>query len=205
MGKSSGGIRNSSRNDIVKVKGDGGTPSGVKNIGSIRDIADKVSNREVKRAISKYHSRVGLNTREVKIADLKNAYGIAAISSSSNSGTVYLDRKSFNNSKTLIKAKKAEYKRGIKVETNKAIQHTTVHELAHVTWTNHHSGTKHKQAGKEISKLYREYKRSKSNSLGEYASTNVNEFYAEGMSKAILGKKDKYSSKLLSITKKYKL
>lgn len=205
MGKSSGGIRNSSRNDIIKVKGDGSTPSSVKNIGSIRDITDKVSNREVKRAISKYHSRIGLNTREVKIADLKNAYGIAIISPSTNSGTVYLDRKAFSNSKKLIKADKEEYRRGEKVHTNKAIQHTTIHELAHTTWTNHHRGTKHKQAGKEIYKLYREYKRSKSNSLGQYASTNINEFYAEGMSKAILGKKDKYSSKLLSITKKYKL
>ena len=129
MGKSSGGIRNSSRNDIIKVKGDGSTPSSVKNIGSIRDITDKVSNREVKRAISKYHSRIGLNTREVKIADLKNAYGIAIISPSTNSGTVYLDRKAFSNSKKLIKADKEEYRRGEKVHTNKAIQHTTIHEI----------------------------------------------------------------------------
>ena len=40
MGKSSGGIRNDSRNDIIMQKG-GGTPSSVKNIGSIKDITDK--------------------------------------------------------------------------------------------------------------------------------------------------------------------
>lgn len=204
MGKSSGGIRNDSRNDIIMQKG-GGTPSSVKNIGSIKDITDKKANREVKRAISKYHSRIGLNTREVKIADLKNAYGIAIISPSTNSGTVYLDRKAFSNSKKLIKADKEEYKRGEKVQTNKAIQHTTIHELAHTTWTNRHTGDKHKKAGKEIKALYKQYTKTKSNVLGGYARQNVNEFYAEGMSKAILGKKDPYSKKLLEITKKYKL
>lgn len=204
MGKSSGGIRNDSRNDIIMQKG-GSTPSSVKNIGSIKDITDKKANREVKRAISKYHSRIGLNTREVKIADLKNAYGIAIISPSTNSGTVYLDRKAFSNSKKLIKADKEEYKRGEKVQTNKAIQHTAIHELAHTTWTNRHTGDKHKKAGKEIKALYKQYTKTKSNVLGGYARQNVNEFYAEGMSKAILGKKDPYSKKLLEITKKYKL
>ena len=202
MGKSSGGIRNDSRNDIIMQKG-GGTPSSVKNIGSIKDITDKKANREVKRAISKYHSRIGLNTREVKLADLKNAYGVAVISN--NSGTVYLNRKSFNNSKAMVESKKEEYKAGLKVKTNKAIQHTTIHELAHTTWTNRHTGDKHKKAGKEIKALYKQYTKTKSNVLGGYARQNINEFYAEGMSKAILGKKDPYSKKLLEITKKYKL
>lgn len=181
----------------------GKSSGGVKNVGSIREIKDLKQNKEVKRAISKYHSRIGLNTKEVKIADLKGAFGVAEIKG--NSATVYLDRKSFNNSKEFVKKKKQEYLKGEKVATNSARQHTVIHELAHATWSKYHTSEKHKNAGEEIEKLYKQYKNSKSKVLGRYAKENVNEFYAEGMSQAILGKKGTYSKKLLSITKKYKL
>ena len=118
---------------------------------------------------------------------------------------VFLDRGSFKTKEQVIKAKNNAYKTGFSNRTNKPTQHTVVHELAHSLWTNNHSGEKHIKAGKEISELYKKIKKENPKSWGSYGKTNVNEFFAEGVTKGILGKSDKYSKALIKISKKYGL
>lgn len=89
---------------------------------------------------------------------------------------------------------------------NAPLQHTITHELSHAVWN---AGMRSKSAlgaKKEISALYGKWvKDKKKKGYGEYAKTNLSEFYAEGMTKAIHGNADKYTRKLVHITKKYGL
>ena len=65
---------------------------------------------------------------------------------------------------------------------------------------------KQKAAGKEINKLYTQWRKDKKKSgYGKYAATNVSEFWAETVTKAIHGKSDKYTAAVKNIAKKYKL
>lgn len=45
----------------------------------------------------------------------------------------------------------------------------------------------------------------KRSGYGKYSRTNVNEFFAEAITKSVHGNNDKYSRKLTRIIKKYKL
>ena len=70
------------------------------------------------------------------------------------------------------------------------------------------TGAKQKAAGKEVAKIFTEWKKDgskKKKGYGSYAGTNVNEFWAETITKAIHGKADRYTKALKNIVKKYKL
>lgn len=83
---------------------------------------------------------------------------------------------------------------------------TVTHELGHATWNTSLSGANHKAAGKEIRSLYKTWmKDKKKTGYGKYATTNVDEFWAETVTKAVHGKSDKYTTKVKEICKKYKL
>lgn len=98
------------------------------------------------------------------------------------------------------------YKTGFKNITNRPIQHTITHELAHATWNSGYTSPSHKAAGKEIKKLYQGWsKNSKKKGYGSYAKSNVDEFWAEAITKGMHGKKDKYTKKAIAIAKKYQL
>lgn len=87
-----------------------------------------------------------------------------------------------------------------------SLQHTITHELAHATWNASMSSTKAKAAGKEITSLYKKWlKDEKKKGYGSYGKTNVSEFFAEGVTKAIHGNADKYTKKLKNIVGKYQL
>lgn len=63
-----------------------------------------------------------------------------------------------------------------------------------------------KGAKKEITDLYHKWmKDTKKKGYGTYGKTNVSEFYSEGITKAVHGNADKYTRKLIHITKKYGL
>lgn len=94
----------------------------------------------------------------------------------------------------------------VEYETNKAVAHTVTHELAHATWNANMTGANQKAAGKEVNKLFKSWKKdNKKSGYGKYAETNVSEFWAETVTKAIHGKSDKYTKKVKEICKKYKL
>ena len=84
--------------------------------------------------------------------------------------------------------------------------HTVTHELAHATWNSHFTGEKYKRAGQEIKTLSARWLRDrKKTGYGKYASTNLDEFWAETVTKAVHGKSDYYTNAVKKIIKRYKL
>lgn len=114
----------------------------------------------------------------------------------------------FDTSKRKFEAayKASNYDTGFKNLTNRAAQHTVTHELAHATWTSSYKSPKHISAGKEIKALYKKWSTdTKKKGYGSYSKRNVDEFWAETVTKGIHGKSDKYTRKAISIAKEYKL
>ena len=191
----------------------------ITNVGSIRDIEHTQTRLAVQSAISRYETVIGLGTNEVKIANLDGAYGLADL----GDGSIYLNRKYYNDGSIVAKKIKDEAS-GWAVKTTRPAGHTVVHELAHQTWSRYASrdgavNTTGKQraatveAGKKISALYSEWRgqvlSKKRKSLGEYATTNADEWFAEYMTAGTIGTKgarrDKYAKALVKITKQYGL
>ena len=188
--------------------GDSTYKGAIKNVESLIKIKDPQVYKAVGEAISRYHAVLGVRQRNVKLADLgSGTLGVHVTTGTGKSEAVYLNKKHFNQKKTkIIASHKKGYDSGWSTRTNKPIAHTVTHELAHATWNNHLSGANQKAAGKEIEKLYKTWKGDKKKKgYGEYAKTNVNEFWAETVTKAIHGKSDKCTKAVKSIAKKYKL
>ena len=121
---------------------------------------------------------------------------------------VYLNKALYKTGtvKSITKSKASDYTSGWATQTNKPVAHTITHELAHATWNSHLSGANQKAAGKEIKAMYKSWSSDKRKSgYGKYSKTNVNEFWAETVTKAIHGKSDKYTKQVKNIVKKYKL
>lgn len=179
---------------------------------SIKDMKHRDMQKEVQQAISRYEAVMGLREKSIKLADLDGAYGVTFISSDGSKG-IYLDKSLFDRSKKEFEKDYASsnYKRrgGFKNKTRKPAQHTVTHELAHATWCSSYTGSKQKAAGKEITALYKQFMKDKSSvrkkNYGSYGTSNVDEFWAEVITKGIHGDNDRYTRKALSIAKKYKL
>lgn len=202
MAKTRGGTRNPGPRGGVEGSNDRNTTykGKIKALGGIRDITDPVSRRAVQDAVRQYSKTYGLPTREVKTAILSGAIGIGG------DGQITLNRQYYNNSKRLIKLKKEAYKSGWAVPTNSPLRHTVIHELAHASWQSSRVRANPKlSAG--IRALYRRYRaevRAGRNPIGKYASSNIDEFWAEGITQATIGKKQSYySTRLKKLLKKY--
>lgn len=97
-------------------------------------------------------------------------------------------------------------KDGWHTKTKKPVQHTVIHELAHATWNNHLDSANAKAATPAVKKLYNAWTRDrKKKGYGQYAKTNINEFWAETSAKAVRGDQDRYTRAVRGIIKKYKL
>lgn len=182
--------------------------------GKIGEIYDLITIKEptvykaTKEAISRYHSVMGVRQREVKLATLDNSvYGVHVTGGDGKSKAVYLNKKHFDQKLNVIKKEhKRGYDSGWSTKTNKPIAHTVTHELAHATWNSHLTSTNAKAASKEIKNLFVTFKNDKKKKgYGEYAHSNVNEFWAETTTKAVHGKADKYTKSVKNIAKKYNL
>ena len=137
MGKSSGNNRGhggfeSDDFDAVKVE--------PKNIRGLATIKDGQVYKEMKQGISRYHAVMGVRERNVKIADLPKKYnGVHQTSFNGESEGVYLNSKIFDkmSKKQIAERTKGAYDSGWSTRTNKPVQHTITHELAHATWNSH--------------------------------------------------------------------
>lgn len=220
MGRNSSGSSSSGSNSYVGI---GKTPVGVTTAGkrvskakmkkviakaeSISTLPDREVVKQLQRGISRYEKVMGVRERKVMVAPLSGAYGVTYIGSDGSHG-VYLSKSAFSGKRKDVEAKykKANYDTGFKNKTNRPIQHTITHELAHATWCSAYTGSKQKAAGKEIKDLYRKWsKDKKKKGYGTYGASNVDEFWAEVVTKGIHGKSDKYTRKAIGIAKKYKL
>lgn len=204
MAKTGGALR--SKTGGIGRDGGGDYKGDVRNVYSLREIKDTQLRREIQQGISKFESRLGVRQQKVKLADLSGAFGVHVTAGGKSEG-VYLSRGAFLNSEPndIIKVKRKAYDTNFLNKTNKPVQHTIVHELAHATWNNHLTGTKQEAAGREISRLYRAFLKQNPRRWGSYGKSNVNEFFAEGITLGVLGKGDKYSRELIRITKRYNL
>lgn len=201
MGRQSAGVR-AGTND-----GGGSFNGKITGIESLKNMKDAAAYSETKSAISRYHAVMGVRQREVKLADLGGAaYGVH-VTAGGKSQAVYLDKGHFNmKAKDIASSHAKNYKSGWSTQTNKPVAHTVTHELAHATWNAHLSGANQIAAGKEIKALYKQWRGDKSKKgYGQYAKTNVNEFWAETVTKAVHGTSDKYTRAVKTIAKKYKL
>lgn len=203
MGRNSGGV--GARGGLQP--GDATYKGSIKNVESLIKIKDPQVYKAVGEAISRYHSVLGVRQRKVKLADLGAGTLGVHVTDGGQSEGVYLNKKSFNQKRNKIIADtKKGYASGWHTKTNKPIAHTVTHELAHATWNEHLTGAKHRAAGKEIRSLYTQWRKDKKKSgYGSYARTNVSEFWAETVTKAVHGKADKYTKKVKAICKKYDL
>ena len=202
MGRGASGTNpynSTDKGKIIAVNGNGNRISAagmaviLSSESSIKDMKNRDMQKEVQQAISRYEAKMGL--RE------KRSHGI------------FLDKKLFDVPKKQFEAeyKKSNYKRrgGYKNVTRNAAQHTVTHELAHATWCSDYVSTKHQAAGKEIKKLYKKFIADKSSvrkkNYGSYGTGNVDEFWAEVITKGIHGDNDSYTRKAFKIAKRYKL
>lgn len=216
MGRNAGGVNpysKASGGDSVAVTSSGRQLSAkqVEKVLSSAEPLDSLEHREVvkqlNRAISRYESVMGVRERSVMVADIGNNYGVTFISEDGARG-IYLNKSFFNQSRNEIEAqyRQGEYASGHKNLTNRPIQHTATHELAHATWASSYKGTAQKAAGVEINSLYSKWKKDTSiKGYGSYARKNVDEFWAETITKGIHGNSDKYTKAAISIAKRYKL
>ena len=174
---------------------------------SISKLPDREVVKQLQRGISRYEKVMGVRERKVMIAPLNGAYGVTYIGSDGSHG-IYLSKSAFSGKRKDVENtyKQQNYKTGFKNVTNRAIQHTITHELAHATWTSSYTGAKHQAAGKEINKLYQQWMGDKKKKgYGTYGRKNVDEFWAEVVTKGIHGNADKYTRKAIKIARKYKL
>ena len=203
------GGRSGSGGGIPKQKGDGtGKKGDIKNVEDLKNIKDRKLYNEMKSAISRFYKELGLDQRKVKLADMTSGWLGVHVTQNGKSEGVYLNKKYFKNktAKQVSDMMKSGMDSGFHTKTNKPVAHTITHELAHSVWTSAMTAPNKKAAGKEISKIFTEWKKDKSKSgYGSYANTNVNEFWAETITKAVHGKADRYTKALKNIVKKYKL
>lgn len=217
MGKSSGGVRNnyatatSSVSVAITSSGRKLSSQSVAKMLASAESLSSLKSREVEkqlnRAISRYESVMGIRERTIKIANIGDNYGVTYINKDGSQG-VFLSKSFFNQSRNAIESqyRKSNYETGFKNITNRPIQHTLTHELAHATWTSSYKSPKHVSAGKEIRALYKKWSAdTKKKGYGSYGKRNVDEFWAEAVTKGIHGKSDKYTKKAISIAKQYKL
>lgn len=214
MGKNSSGNNYSKASSGTIAVNSNGRKMTAKQIAKIRATAesiDKLEHREVvkqlNRAISRYEKVMGVRERNVKIAEMTGAYGATFISPDGPKG-IYLNKSIFNKHRNVIEStyRKKNYETGFKNATNRPIQHTLTHELAHATWTSSYKSARHRAAGQEIKSLYQRWaKDTKKKGYGTYGKSNIDEFWAEVVTKGIHGTSDKYTKRAINIARKYKL
>ena len=201
MGRNSSGVRGGLQPGDSNFHG---KISGVEPLANMKDLQ---MYKETKAAISRFHSVLGVREKNIKLATLSVGTLGVQVSSGGKSEAIYLNKSHFNSGKkAVLAATKKGYESGWHTRTNKLLAHTVTHELAHATWNSSLSGANHRAAGKEIAKMYQSWKKDKKKSgYGEYSKTNVDEFWAEVSTKAVHGKSDKYTKRVKTIVKKYKL
>lgn len=177
---------------------------------SLASISNPAVYKTVKESISRFHSVLGVRQKDIKIATLDAGVGGVHLTANGASKQVVLNKQVFNakgtTTQSVAKWAEAGYKSGHLTKTNKPVAHIITHELAHATWNSHLSSANAKAATSSVNTLYKKWKKDKAKSgYGKYATSNVNEFFAEVSTKAVHGKADKYTKAVKDIIKKYKL
>lgn len=187
----------------------------IQNDESISQIQNDNLRKDIQQGISKFESRLKLKTRSVQIAEFggrfENAAGLALTNASTGEVKVYLSSKYFKNGtvNSVSKLMRSSYDANWSVRTNKPTQHIVVHELAHALWTDKNPRKNSVKARKAMSNLFGRYKkayaRGELRNFGKYSTKNVNEFFAEVVTKGVIGNSDKWTDSVFNIIDKYNI
>lgn len=180
----------------------------IENVESLVHMKDPAMYKATKEAIARYAAVMGdIGEKNIKLADMgKSVYGVQMTNvATGKSEGIYLNKKYYNKTAAEVKAiKQGDYKSGWATKTNKPLAHTVTHELAHATWNTTMKGAKYQEAGVRIQKVYKAWqKSSKKSGYGRYAQSNVNEWWAETVTKAVHGKSDRWTKAVKGINNKY--
>lgn len=199
--------RNSSGNRGGMIPGDFNFKGRIENIETLKNIKDPKLYRAVANAVSRYHSVLGVRQKNVKLADMDALVNGVHVTTNGKSTAIYLNKDVYRMSYSSVeKMTRQSYQSGWSTRTNKPVAHTVTHELAHATWNSRLIGTNQRAAGREIRRLYSQWKKDKSRSgYGKYSKTNINEWFAETTTRAVHGSPDKYTRGIKDIIRRYKL
>jgi len=190
------------------IRGDFSYKGSVSSIEPLSAIRNPAVYKATKEAVSRYHSVLGVRQREIKLADLPDGVAGVHLTKGGESYSVYLSKSLFKNqTRQKIEGRmKGAYKSGFLTKTNKPIAHTVTHELAHATWNQSLTTPQALRAGRAIKTLHQKWLRDKrKKGYGQYAKTNISEFFAETATKAVHGTSDRYTKKIKQIIRRYKL
>lgn len=190
------------------IRGDFSYKGSISSIEPLSAIRNPAVYKAMKESVSRYHSVLGVRQREIKLADLPDGVAGVHLTKGGESHGVYLNKALFKNqTRQKIEGRmKGAYKAGFLTKTNKPIAHAITHELAHATWNQSLTTPQAMKAGRAIRTLHQKWLRDRrKKGYGQYAKTNISEFFAETATKAVHGTSDKYTKKVKQIIRRYKL
>lgn len=236
MGRNSGSSRGGGSSTTITVGGKnlrpfkvkrgkavGGMPTNAESIG-ISEMKNKDTAKSLMKAVTKVYKTLGLRTTDIRLANLDGAYGVTYLTSNDGGkDKVFLDAKFFDRPKSVVAKEYAKHnytlRNGVsfKHETSSPVQHTMTHELGHTFWNHWATDPKSIAMGKELRKVYKEFKKDKNTSYrGSYGRSSVDEFLAEMVAVAVhpkvaytrsgatKGYDEKYVTEVKRIIKKYR-
>lgn len=198
-------------NDMMSLSKEALASRHVTNIESLNNIKDKKVRETVWRAISRYHTVLGVRQTNVMLADLPTfgTFGLHVTDDSTGkSDSIYLNKAIFMQSYGNVKGiMENMYREGTFSRTNKPVAHTIVHELAHATFNDKLNTPNAIAAREEFSQMYKKFIGDKKHneSYGLYARQKPNDFWSEVSVMAVYGPQDEYTKWLKATIKKYKL
>lgn len=226
MGRGSSGLRRKGTegDDIIKLPPGASGESWEEFINEkarplLDGFDDPRMNTQVQKAVSTMYTRYGMS-RDIELytgplsSVAPGAIGVNVKWGTAGGGkpvrnvVIINDRYYNGGTKKIRDLKEKAYKSGWSTPTKNPVQHTIVHELAHAKWTSEQNAPFKKQ----VQALYRDYLKTISNlpkskhALGEYATKNLDEFWAETSSQYFLkprGKTNKWTKAVGKIWEKY--
>lgn len=167
--------------------------------------------RELKAGVSKVESRIGIDLPQGNLGFEENSERLGVHFGSGDDRTVLLQKAFFNrNSSEIIKDLRREFKRKWAVTSPTPLQYVIVHELGHSIWVDRVEGRAKElfKLNKGILALHQKFLRDTARGrtpISIYARYNINEFFAETFTKAIIGRKQNaYSRELLKLLREHK-
>lgn len=217
MGRGSGGTKGgpsgSSKPWVTLVPQKGmsfvGASSKWKNAKELSSIKDKAVYKEVMDGIAKFNAIFGMSNDQKNIMLGRLDQWTAGTAYSYTNGKfkgILLNQTVFNKPLAeVVKTRQYAYSMGFSVRTSHPAQHTVVHELGHSLWngkwTTSTDKVKMQNLFNDFRKAYPTTADRKKAGWGDYAASKVNEFFAEGIAKHILGKPDKYTKAIMEVAK----
>ena len=206
MAKTSGSVRKRFLNDYKNVSAGARVDKKFEMSVPISAIKNPKLREEIQQGISKFESRLGIGTKNIRMGATGDAVGVHYTVNGQSYG-ILLNKQIFlkGTVESINKQKQKAYDTGFLTPTNKRVQHTIIHELSHSVWNRHLTTKNALKAKPEINKLWNEFQKTRPKGYGTYAYANISEMVAEMLTKHTIGTSDKYTKKLYSILRKNKL